>query len=117
MTIKGYLTVADVAQEFGVHPNTVRKWCDNGWIKFTWHTVGSRKQRVFTSAQVEAFKRKANRPFSPIRSQREYEPVRIESTAELVKALHTAINDPRPKRAARNFHKALLGRDDKSGKG
>lgn len=113
MTLQGYLTVGDVAAELGVSPATVRHWCAKRWIRYEWHTIGKRKQRVFTAAAVTAFKRRAARPGSGIRSQREF-------TNHLVEALQEALASPAPtKKDARRFHRAMeqLERDRKKSDG
>lgn len=45
-------TVAEVAHELHVHPNTLRKWCDKGILKT--YRIGPRGDRRFKPKDVTA---------------------------------------------------------------
>ena len=47
------LTTKEVAHILRVHPNTVRKWSDEGWINV--YRIGPRRDRRFKKKDVIAF--------------------------------------------------------------
>ena len=47
---KSLLTTSEVARIFSVHPSTIRRWCDQGKIKF--HRASSRGVRLFKREHV-----------------------------------------------------------------
>ena len=47
------LSTSEVAGIFGVHPNTVRRWCEEG--KLNAERVGSRGDRKFKREEVAVF--------------------------------------------------------------
>ena len=47
------LTTQEVAELLHVHPNTVRKWSNNGLLRA--YRVGSRRDRRFEPEEIERF--------------------------------------------------------------
>lgn len=47
------LTVSQVAKRVNVHPNTVRRWCEEGLLKV--YRVGNRGDRRFRSEDIDCF--------------------------------------------------------------
>ena len=47
------LTIGDVAQCLGVHPNTVRRWSEKGILKS--YRIGPRRDRKFRREEIDAF--------------------------------------------------------------
>lgn len=47
---KSMLTTRDVARIFGVHPSTIRRWCEQGKIKT--YRAGPRGARVFKREDI-----------------------------------------------------------------
>jgi excisionase family DNA binding protein len=47
---KTALTTSEVARIFNVHPSTIRRWCDQGKIKF--HRAGPRSVRLFKREDI-----------------------------------------------------------------
>ncbi len=56
------LTTHEVAQLLHVHPNTVRKWSNNGALRA--YRVGSRRDRRFEPDEVERFLRDSQQELS-----------------------------------------------------
>lgn len=51
--LKVMLTIGDVAQCLGVHPNTVRVWSDKGILKS--YRIGPRRDRRFRREEIDDF--------------------------------------------------------------
>jgi len=51
--LKGMLTLGDVAQCLGVHPNTVRSWSEKGILKS--YRNGPRRDRRFRREDIDNF--------------------------------------------------------------
>ena len=50
---EGMLTTQEVAELLHVHPNTVRKWSNNGLLRA--YRVGSRRDRRFEPEEIDRF--------------------------------------------------------------
>ena len=50
---EGMLTTQEVADLLHVHPNTVRKWSNNGLLRA--YRVGSRRDRRFEPDEIDRF--------------------------------------------------------------
>jgi len=50
---KVMLTIGDVAQYLGVHPNTLRIWSENGILKS--YRIGPRRDRRFRREDIDDF--------------------------------------------------------------
>jgi len=51
--LKAMLTIGDVAQCLGVHPNTVRVWSEKGILKS--YRIGPRRDRRFRREDIDDF--------------------------------------------------------------
>jgi DNA-binding transcriptional MerR regulator len=49
--MKDYLSSGEFAKAVGVHPNTVRNWDNNGYLK---PSITVRGRRYYTQAQVDS---------------------------------------------------------------